>query len=53
MQPGMSVKLNEKKTSMDLEISSVKISDSAVYHCALKPTVRGNPSAPYKNLNLA
>ncbi|XDV27574.1 hypothetical protein PO909_031078 [Leuciscus waleckii] len=51
MQSGMSVKLNEKKTSMDLEISSVKVSDSAVYFCALKPTVRGNPSAPYKNLN--
>lgn len=53
MQSGMSVKLNEKKTSMDLEISSVKVSDSAVYYCALKPTVRGNPSAVYKNLNLA
>ncbi|ROK90084.1 T-cell receptor alpha chain V region RL-5 [Anabarilius grahami] len=53
MQPGMSVKLNEKKTSVYLEISSVKVSDSAVYYCALKPTVRGNPTAPYKNLNLA
>uniref|UniRef100_A0A673L7B8 T-cell receptor alpha/delta variable 15.0 n=2 Tax=Sinocyclocheilus TaxID=75365 RepID=A0A673L7B8_9TELE len=39
MQPGMSVKLNEKKTSVDLEISSAKVTDSAVYYCALKPTV--------------
>lgn len=53
MQPGMSVKLNEKKKSVDLEIYSVKASDSAVYYCALKPTVRGNPTALYKNLNLA
>lgn len=53
VQPGMSVKLNEKKTSVDLEISSAKVSDSAVYYCALKPTVRGNPTALYKNLNLA
>lgn len=39
IKPGMSVKLNEKKTSVDLEISSAKVTDSAVYYCALKPTV--------------
>lgn len=52
-QLGMSVKLNKKKTSVDLEISSAKVTDSAVYYCALKPTVRGNPAVPYKILNLS
>uniref|UniRef100_A0A4W5LSU1 Ig-like domain-containing protein n=1 Tax=Hucho hucho TaxID=62062 RepID=A0A4W5LSU1_9TELE len=31
------------KTRVDLMISSVELEDSALYHCALQPTVTGNP----------
>lgn len=48
----MSMELNEENHSTDLEIFSVNVSDEAIYYCALKPTVRENTSALYKNLIL-
>uniref|UniRef100_A0A8C1LXX9 T-cell receptor alpha/delta variable 29.0 n=1 Tax=Cyprinus carpio TaxID=7962 RepID=A0A8C1LXX9_CYPCA len=48
--PRFSGKVTEKKTHVDLEISSVKMKDSALYYCALEPTVTGNTTTLYKNL---
>uniref|UniRef100_A0A8C1UDC4 T-cell receptor alpha/delta variable 29.0 n=1 Tax=Cyprinus carpio TaxID=7962 RepID=A0A8C1UDC4_CYPCA len=50
LDPRFSGKVTEKKTHVDLEISSVKMKDSALYYCALEPTVTGNTTTLYKNL---
>ncbi|CAG5867958.1 unnamed protein product, partial [Menidia menidia] len=39
---GLSYKVSEDKTQMDLQISSAAVTDSAVYYCAVRPTVTGN-----------
>uniref|UniRef100_A0A669BU20 Ig-like domain-containing protein n=1 Tax=Oreochromis niloticus TaxID=8128 RepID=A0A669BU20_ORENI len=44
----LSVKVNE--TLMTLQISSAAVTDSAVYYCAVRPTVTGNTKTLYKNL---
>ncbi|KAI3374120.1 hypothetical protein L3Q82_005933 [Scortum barcoo] len=49
-KPGLSVKVSEDKTQMDLQISSAAVTDSAVYYCAVRPTVTGNSKTLYKNL---
>ena len=45
-----STELTEEKTGVDLKISSVAVTDSALYYCALRPTVTGNIDSLYKNL---
>ncbi len=35
--------------NMTLTISSTEVKDSAMYYCALEPTVTGNTTALYKN----
>ncbi|KAI5627585.1 hypothetical protein C0J50_12862 [Silurus asotus] len=50
--PRLDVILNKTNKQVDLIISSAAVSDSALYYCALAPTVTGNPAALYKNLNM-
>ncbi|XP_044075084.1 uncharacterized protein LOC122886671 [Siniperca chuatsi] len=45
---GLSVKVSEDKTRMDLQISSAAVTDSAVYYCAVRPTVTANPQSLVK-----
>uniref|UniRef100_A0A8C0YJ43 Ig-like domain-containing protein n=1 Tax=Cyprinus carpio carpio TaxID=630221 RepID=A0A8C0YJ43_CYPCA len=40
--PGITINHRKKEVHVDLSISSAKVSDSALYYCALRPTVTGN-----------
>uniref|UniRef100_A0A8D0ASP9 Ig-like domain-containing protein n=1 Tax=Sander lucioperca TaxID=283035 RepID=A0A8D0ASP9_SANLU len=46
-----STKLSEEKHRVDLQISSAAVTDSALYYCAVRPTVTANPQSLYKNTN--
>ncbi|KAL1280557.1 hypothetical protein QQF64_015157 [Cirrhinus molitorella] len=45
-----SAEVNKDNKQVDLKISSAVETDSAMYYCALVPTVTGNLTASYKNL---
>lgn len=47
--PRLSIQLHKAQKRVRLEMSSATVMDSALYYCALRPTVTGNTHTLYKN----
>ena len=47
LKPGLKIKV--EKNQINMSISSAAVTDSAVYYCAVRPTVTGNSKTLYKN----
>ncbi|KAL7386376.1 hypothetical protein ABVT39_007471 [Epinephelus coioides] len=45
--PGLTIKVDQNLINMN--ISSAAVTDSAVYYCAVRPTVTAKPQSLYKN----
>ncbi|ROL46382.1 T-cell receptor alpha chain V region CTL-F3 [Anabarilius grahami] len=48
--PRLNGSVNKVEKQVDLQISSAAVTDSALYYCALEPTVTGRANTLYKNL---
>ncbi|KAL0966031.1 hypothetical protein UPYG_G00289780 [Umbra pygmaea] len=48
--PGFTLEHVKDAKRVHLKISSAEVTDTALYYCALRPTVTGNPETLYKNL---
>uniref|UniRef100_A0A3B3HXY0 Ig-like domain-containing protein n=1 Tax=Oryzias latipes TaxID=8090 RepID=A0A3B3HXY0_ORYLA len=48
--PRLTAVLNRERNQFHVNISSAAVTDSAVYYCALQPTVTGNIKTLHKNL---
>ncbi|KAK7163323.1 hypothetical protein R3I93_007387 [Phoxinus phoxinus] len=49
LPPRLLPKVDKNSNIVSLEILNAEVSDSALYYCALTPTVTGNTSTLYKN----
>ncbi|KAI5608703.1 hypothetical protein C0J50_9541 [Silurus asotus] len=48
LEPQISIRLHKGKKKVDLEIFPAAVSDSALYYCAMEPTVKQNSYTLYK-----